>query len=732
MNLKEPTIKIRKILKPSLHFLLCGMLLSSSFLPFTTAFAATEPETTDPSQSTLPSNAPSLSIEEPIIHSIDILEEKEKEGSTELIVSNEADTYRKEKEVKSHDSSVTGTETSDERLESYESEVNIMEGSEDQSVESDNSQLKKAITATWGTAPVSFDENSGILTVSAGTIGTESAIGSILKNNVKKIIFLDGVKAPINSAFLFDRRNFNKLTSIEGKLDTSNVTNMSCMFINSRATSLDVSNWDTSNVTDMSGMFKGSSITSLDVSNWDTSDVADMSTMFYLAQVTSLDVSNWDTSNVTDMSALFASTKVTSLDVSNWNTSNVVNMATMFIDTKVTSLDISSWDTSNVTSMSGMFRTTQVPSLDISNWDTSSVTSMSNMFSISQVTSLDVSNWDTSNVISMSGMFRTTQVTSLDISNWDTSNVTDMSVMFSNSQVTSLDVSNWDTLNVINMSNMFSNSQVPSLDVSSWDTSNVTNMSNMFSNSQVTSLDVTGWDTSNVVFFDNLFTQSRLIEIKLGDKSTFTGAVNLPEPDTAIGIYSGGWKRIEPVSPAVTYVSSQDFMEKYDGKQPGTYVWEEISAKVKAKDLTVYYQDTDGNEINKSKTVSGNIGDTYDVSTDEYKLEIKGYTFKKIKDSSTGIFSDIEQSVIYIYTKDLEQESDQNQEQEQDPINKNSAEGLSINGKNTVNITNNDHSNQKNSLPKTGEATNLIAMFAGFVILIIASSAGLFECKQYK
>ncbi|WP_415696640.1 MucBP domain-containing protein, partial [Erysipelothrix inopinata] len=33
-----------------------------------------------------------------------------------------------------------------------------------------------------------------------------------------------------------------------------------------------------------------------------------------------------------------------------------------------------------------------------------------------------------------------------------------------------------------------------------------------------------------------------------------------------------------------------------------------------AQDLTVLYQDTEGNEIASSKTQSGFIGDTYDVS----------------------------------------------------------------------------------------------------------------------
>ncbi|MCI2516503.1 MucBP domain-containing protein, partial [Listeria monocytogenes] len=57
------------------------------------------------------------------------------------------------------------------------------------------------------------------------------------------------------------------------------------------------------------------------------------------------------------------------------------------------------------------------------------------------------------------------------------------------------------------------------------------------------------------------------------------------------------------------------------------------------------------NKIADSQIVSGNIGDSYDVSGEEYKLEIAGYTFKEVKGEVTGILTDKEQSVTYVYTK---------------------------------------------------------------------------------
>ncbi|EAF9169181.1 BspA family leucine-rich repeat surface protein, partial [Listeria monocytogenes] len=54
-----------------------------------------------------------------------------------------------------------------------------------------------------------------------------------------------------NSEGLFRGSYFPNLVVIEGSFDTSNVTDMSYMFYQSKLTSLDVSQWNTSNVTDM-------------------------------------------------------------------------------------------------------------------------------------------------------------------------------------------------------------------------------------------------------------------------------------------------------------------------------------------------------------------------------------------------------------------------------------------------------------------------------------------------
>ena len=77
------------------------------------------------------------------------------------------------------------------------------------------------------------------------------------------------------------------------------------MFVDTKATTLDVSSFNTSSVTNMYGMFAGSQATALNLTNFDTSKVSKMDYMFASTQVTTLDLSNFDTSSVSNMSYMF-------------------------------------------------------------------------------------------------------------------------------------------------------------------------------------------------------------------------------------------------------------------------------------------------------------------------------------------------------------------------------------------------------------------------------------------
>ena len=351
--------------------------------------------------------------------------------------------------------------------------------------------------------------------------------------------------------------------------DNPNVTDMSWMFVGSKATELDLSNFDTSNVTDMEWMFAFSQATELDLSRFDTSNVTNMGSMFSSSKDTELDLSSFDTSNVTDMSFMFSSSQATELDLSSFDTRNVKSMTFMFSNSQAetvyvrTQADADKFnapinlpnglqlivkdrepnegiveddpncviatddDFSGTTN--GSFRyigsadCVEIPhvikGVEVTSYqsmfsgtsvskvvsDNLNVTNMSAMFSDSQATELDLSSFDTSNVTDMLSMFSKSQATGIDLSSFNTSKVTTMMDMFYESQATELDLSSFDTSNVTDMSHMFTRSQATELDLSSFDTSNVTNMRSMFSYSQATELDLSSFNTSNVTDMEGMF-----------------------------------------------------------------------------------------------------------------------------------------------------------------------------------------------------------------------------------
>ena len=82
-----------------------------------------------------------------------------------------------------------------------------------------------------------------------------------------------------------------------------------------------------------------------------------------------------------------------------------------------------------------------------------------------------------------------------------------------------------------------------------------------------------------------------------------------------------------------------------------TYIY--TKNPVPAADVTVKYVDTEGKEIHASQTISGNVGDPYDASTEQYQLKIHGYTLdeSQLPENSKGVFSETAQTVTYVYTK---------------------------------------------------------------------------------
>lgn len=208
------------------------------------------------------------------------------------------------------------------------------------------------IKKTWGEVPWDFDQSTGILTFTGG--GSLAAEGEspwkrndalkIDASKIKRIVFTQEVKAPINSNQLFGQvgqsddakaKRLSKLEAIENLnyLDTSEVTDMSYMFAYSGAAHLNVGTFNTSKVTTMHMMFGNNpNLSELDISNFNLSKVEQLS------QFVSYD------SNLAKLVMPSAST-----------TSNLKSTYRMLIgNSKLKQIDLSGLDTTSVTDMREM------------------------------------------------------------------------------------------------------------------------------------------------------------------------------------------------------------------------------------------------------------------------------------------------------------------------------------------------------------------------------------------
>ena len=96
-----------------------------------------------------------------------------------------------------------------------------------------------------------------------------------------------------------------------------------------------ISDWDTSNVTDMSLIFMKLSTFNDDISNWNVSNVTDMSRMFWKAKSFNQPLGNWERKNdaneeistlknVTDMEHMFYRAEAFNQDLKSWNIKEVI------------------------------------------------------------------------------------------------------------------------------------------------------------------------------------------------------------------------------------------------------------------------------------------------------------------------------------------------------------------------------------------------------------------------
>ncbi|MCD5424758.1 MucBP domain-containing protein, partial [Limosilactobacillus fermentum] len=71
------------------------------------------------------------------------------------------------------------------------------------------------------------------------------------------------------------------------------------------------------------------------------------------------------------------------------------------------------------------------------------------------------------------------------------------------------------------------------------------------------------------------------------------------------------------------------------------------NAPVAGGNVTAKYVDENGNPIADDVIASGNVGDPYSTT----QKDVLGYTFKEVQGNPTGSFTDQDQTVTYVYTK---------------------------------------------------------------------------------
>ena len=190
------------------------------------------------------------------------------------------------------------------------------------------------------------------------------------KNHLKELI-------QVGQNLFGDDGNFNWI-------DTSEITDMYCLFYYNTKFNGHIELWDVSNVTNMSHMFFYAHNFNQPIGDWDVSNVTNMNAMFFDAIKFNRPIGNWDVSNVTNMDLMFKLASSFNQPIGDWNVSNVTNMQQMFNSAESFNQPIGDWDVSNVVRFDKMFYSATQFKQNLGKWNVTGVFStFTNMFDCS-------------------------------------------------------------------------------------------------------------------------------------------------------------------------------------------------------------------------------------------------------------------------------------------------------------------------------------------------------------
>ena len=390
-----------------------------------------------------------------------------------------------------------------------------------------------------------------------------------------------------------------------------------------------------------------------------------------LTKITGL--KNLDTSDTIDMRYMFANCKnLTSIDgIGDLQTPKVTNMLYMFADCgKLTDLDLSGFDTTNTQYVEGMFQGCEnLQSIKFSpKFTIANVNSMKFMFSgCSNLTALDLSKFNTSNVTNMIRVFEDcSSLTKLDLSSFDTSKVNDMIGMFTDcSNLKELDLSSFVIDPGIDKGYMLQGlAKLNTLKLGK-----STHINESYLDTPGTWVNV-GNGTEDAPEANQKLSSNVLAAQGIGDTYIRLGAPikafyldidgkSIADETTLNGKIGNSYKLTPKIIPGYVIKEIPSNATGFFTDQPQSvkFIYSAVpvsvssipaaSTPVKAANIIVHYQDERGNKLAPDMVLQGNAGDGYITSP----VEIAGYTLKTRPDNATGFYSDQNQEVTYIYTK---------------------------------------------------------------------------------
>ncbi|EOA3781871.1 MucBP domain-containing protein [Enterococcus faecalis] len=155
-----------------------------------------------------------------------------------------------------------------------------------------------------------------------------------------------------------------------------------------------------------------------------------------------------------------------------------------------------------------------------------------------------------------------------------------------------------------------------------------------------------------------------------------------------------------------------------ESDQEIVYVYKKnVTPPVKQSTITVRYVDEGGNQLIDPITKTDFVGKEY--STEQKTFD--GYQFEKITGNASGVFTENDQEIVYLYKK-IAVSKEENKGKSNKVSNKESKDETKVNDSVKVDNTSTEKKSDK-SLPKTGSSNDLLLNIFGS-ILLVASLVG--------